>query len=345
MKKIVVNGKLLTQRVTGVQRYALEVLQALDAFIEKGSIQLALPPDVIDVPCYKNIEVVKVGRLTNRLWEQISFPKYLFSQKAIALNLCNVSPLLAPGVVCIHDVKVKATPQYFSKSFLWYYWLLLANATRRGKAIVTVSDFSKSEIIKYYPAAADKITVIPNAWQHYQTTQYDEDALHKYALEKKNYCFSVSSLEPNKNLLWVARAAQKNPRIIFAVAGSMNDKVFANGLGFELPSNMKLLGYVSDEEAKTLMRDCRAFLFPSFYEGFGIPPLEAMSAGAKKIVVSDTTVMHEVFEASVCYINPHCADIDLEELLDGKEQEKDEILNKYTWENSARKMLLVLENL
>ena len=63
--------------------------------------------------------------------------------------------------------------------------------------------------------------------------------------------------------------------------------------------------WVSDEGAKTLMRDCKVFLFPTFYEGFDIPPLEAISAGAKQVVVSDTEVMHEVFGDSVSYINPN----------------------------------------
>lgn len=266
---------------------------------------MAVPPEVGDIPTYKNIKVVKIGKLHNRLWEHFSFPWYVHKNKGVSLNLCNVAPLPAPGIVCIHDVKVKATPQYFSKKFLLWYDLLLGNATKRARKIITVSEFSKSEIVKYFKVNPDKITVIPNAWQHYEKIEYDEDALNEYGLGKNNYYFSMCSLEPNKNFRWIAEEAKRNPNCVFAVAGSINKKVFADGMGFECPDNMKLLGYVSDEEAKTMMRDCKAFLFPTFYEGFGIPPLEAMSAGTKNIYVSDTAVMHEIFGDSVHYIKAY----------------------------------------
>lgn len=93
-----------------------------------------------------------------------------------------------------------------------------------------------------------------------------------------------------------------------------------------------VLGYVSDEEAKTMMRDCKAFLFPTFYEGFGIPPLEAMSAGAKNIYVSDTAVMHEIFEDSVQYINPTKYNFVLKK---DKIINSEDILAKYSWKKSA----------
>ena len=96
---------------------------------------------------------------------------------------------------------------------------------------------------------------------------------------------------------------------------------------------MKLLGYVSDEEAKTLMRDCKAFLFPSIYEGFGIPPLEAMSAGCKRIIVSDTEVMHEIFGDSVEYINIKKEEITFSE---------NDVLSTYSWEKSALQLRLLI---
>ena len=131
----------------------------------------------------------------------------------------------------------------------------------------------------------------------------------------------------------------------FAVAGSINRKVFSEGLGFELPPNMKLLGFVSDEEAKTLMRDCRAFLFPTFYEGFGIPPLEAISAGAKQVVVSDTQVMHEIFGDGVIYVDPSNYNIELSDFPEISETRISELLKKYSWKKSAETLLKLLQNI
>lgn len=338
MRKIIINGRFLTHRITGVERYAREILSELDKLVNEGEIELVVPPETTDIPNYMNIGVSIVGRFHNRMWEHISFPLYVAKKQGISLNLCNVAPLPSPGIVCIHDVRIKAAPEYFSKKFLLWYNLLFRNETKRAKGIITVSEFSKSEIMKYYHVDADRIAVIPNAWQHYKRIGYDEGALKKYGVEKGRYFFSMCSLEPNKNFRWVAEVAKKNPEQVFAVAGSVNEKVFAEGLGFQCPENMRLLGYVSDEEAKTLMRDCRAFLFPTFYEGFGIPPLEAISAGTRCVVVADTAVMHEIFGDSVVYVDPYDHGASFKDIQgrETDEEERQRVLEKYSWEKSAR---------
>lgn len=256
-------------------------------------------------------------------------------RKAISLNLCNVAPLPSPGIVCIHDVKIKARPQDFSKKFLLWYNLLFTNACKKAKKIITVSEFSKKEICKYYKVNPNRVVVILNAWQHYDRIGYDEKTLETYGLEKGKYYFSMSSMEPNKNFKWIAEMAKRNTDQLFAVSGSINKNVFAEGLGFQCPKNMKLLGYVSDEEAKTLMRYCKGFLFPSIYEGFGIPPLEAMSAGCPDVMASDTPVMHEVFENSVSYIDLESYSIPV--IRENIHKSKDR-LAKYSWEKSAIKL-------
>ena len=341
MKKIIINGRFLTHRITGVERFAREILNELDTMVKPGRLELAVPKNVKKIPTYKNIQINRVGILKNKMWEHISFPYYVFKKKGISLNLCNVAPLVSPGIVCIHDVKVKARPHDFSKQFLLWYRLLLKNETKRARKILTVSKFSKKELGKYYKVNANRIEVIYNGWQHYAEVPYDNMALKKYSLEKFNYYFSMCSLEPNKKFKWVAEEAKRNPDQIFAVAGSINKKVFSKNFDFECPSNMKLLGYVSDEEAKTLMKECKAFLFPTFYEGFGIPPLEAIAAGCKNVVVSDTEVMHELFDNSVSFIKPKNYNYNLNNLVSYK-KDPSTVLNLYSWHNSARKLLNML---
>lgn len=341
MKKIIINGRFLTQKITGVQRYAREIVLELDNLIKKDEIEIAIPPETIDVPNYKNIKVVKVGIFHNRLWEHISFPLYVIKRGGISLNLCNVAPLISPGLVCIHDMKIKAHPEFFSKKFLIWYRLLFFNAAKRAKLIITVSEFSKSEIIKYYNIKPEKIIVVPNGWQHFEKIIYDEDALRKYNLLRNNYYFAMSSLEPNKNFKCIAEMSKNNPKEKFVIAGSINEKVFARGLGFNCPANMQLIGYVTDEEAKTLMRDCKAFLFPSIYEGFGIPPLEAMSAGARRIVVSDIPVMHEIFSESVDNVDETGKDYLFINSYNLKE--KNNILKNYNWKISCMKLKRILK--
>lgn len=335
--RIIINGRFLIHKTTGVERYARELLLELDNILKPNQVMLAIPHGITDIPKYKNIRVVETGMFNNRLWEHISFPYFVKRNKAISVNLCNVAPLVSPDIVCIHDMKIKAHPEYFSKKFRLWYEILFRNETKRAKKIITVSDFSKNEIIKYYGVDSSRIVVIPNAWQHYLRIGYDENTLNKYSLKKDNYYFAMGSMEPNKNFKWIAKKALEMPEKEFAVAGSINKKVFSDGLGFECPSNMKLLGFVTDEEAKTLMRDCKAFLFPSIYEGFGIPPLEAFSAGCKNVFVLKTEVMKEIFGNNVFYIesdtditqNKYSEDINL-------------VLQKYSWKASANKLNILI---
>lgn len=342
--KAIINGKFLTQKITGVQRYAREILLELDKIVNKNEIEIAVPnDDLIDTPSYKNISIVKVGKLKGNLWEQISFPLYVAKQNGVSINLCNTSPLLKPGIVCIHDVKINATPQYFNKNFVLWYRLLFYNTAKRAKKIITVSEFSKSEIIKYYGVDKEKIVVIPNAWQHFERIEYDENTLNKYNLESKRYYFAMSSLEPNKNFKWIAEAAKSNPDEVFAVSGSINNKVFSDNFDMDNIDNLKFLGYVSDGEAKTLMRECKAFLFPSFYEGFGIPPMEAIASGASQIMVSDTPCMHEIYEEYVVYIEPYNYNTDIKSKSLNDTHNIQNFLIKYSWKTSAKKLLEIIE--
>ena len=155
----------------------------------------------------------------------------------------------------------------------------------------------------------------------------------------------MSSLEPNKNLKFVLGNAARNPNLTFAIAGGINFSVFSDFSQISLPANVKLLGYVSDGEAKTLMRECMAFLFPSFYEGFGLPPLEAVACGAKCIIVSDTEVMHEVFGNCAVYVSPDRYDYDIGSLVGSMHGDLTQILKKYSWSGSAKKLYSLLNEL
>ena len=382
MKKIIINGRFLLHRVTGVERYAREMVSALDELTAPGQLEIAVPPEVNEIPEWKNITVRHVGGLHNRMWEHFSFPAYVRRQGGIALNLCNVAPLPAPGIVTIHDMKPIVHPEYYSEKFVLWYRLLFRNAFQRARMILTVSKFSAREIRRYYRIDPHRISITPEGWQQFGRLEYDEYALERYGLEKGGYYFSMGSRDPAKNLSWVIESARANPEMVYAISGNVNREIFADsgvdlektasgcgrrndgaagceagnkgigsgresgnsGIGSgrdskQIPENVRFLGYVRDEEAKTLMRDCKAFLFPSFYEGFGLPPLEALSVGCPCIVVSDIPVMHELFEDEAVYIDPHKG-----EEFACRKLDAEKILAKYSWKKSARKLLRILES-
>ena len=129
---------------------------------------------------------------------------------------------------------------------------------------------------------------------------------------------------------------------MFAIAGGGSLAEEAGRLGLADLPNVVYLGYVSDGEAKSLMANCRAFLFPTLYEGFGIPPLEAVACGAKQILVSDTPCMREVYGDCAGYIdldtNPGNVDDTTPPQADPQL-----LLEKYSWEKSAEKLLGILK--
>ena len=123
-----------------------------------------------------------------------------------------------------------------------------------------------------------------------------------------------------------------------AGGGSLAEEAGRLGLA-DLP-NVVYLGYVSDGEAKSLMENCKAFLFPTLYEGFGIPPLEAIACGAPRVMVSNTPCMREIYGSHADYIDLSTNHGSVDHVTPGRDAAA--VLQKYSWEGSARRMLEVL---
>lgn len=186
--------------------------------------------------------------------------------------------------------------------------------------------------------------IVPCAWQHMEKIKAAGNSKSKFGVEKGSYFFSMSSVAPTKNFKWVIEAAKQNKDHIFIIAGGTDPKTFGiSSLEEEVP-NVRYVGRVSDEDAKLLMRDCKAFLFPSYYEGFGIPPMEAFACGAPEVVVSDIPVMHEVCGTSAHYIDPfNYQDIDMTRIMAEAVTRPGLVLEKYSWKTSAQRLLSILE--
>ncbi|SOE51382.1 Glycosyltransferase involved in cell wall bisynthesis [Fibrobacter sp. UWT3] len=333
MAKIIINGKFFSQRITGVQRYAREMLNALDPMLMCGDVLLVLPKDAHDVPCFQNIKIHRTNIKASIIFDQIYMPFFALKMGLPALHMCHVAPILKPDYVFIYDANVEKNPKWFTKKiFIWYYiihWI----CSKWSKKIFTDSDFAKNELCNFFGVAKHRIVNVGAGWQHMLQIQDDENTLLKFGLEKGNYFFSLGTKAPHKNLKWVYEYASKHPKDIFAVSGSSDGKIFGK-VDAPLPSNVRFLGYLSDSEIKFLMKNSKAFLFPSFYEGFGIPPLEALSTGCR-VIVSDIPVMHENFGKTVWYINPHCVDVDLDVAMNTPIESADVVLEKYSWRKGA----------
>ncbi len=337
-----INGKFLEHKITGVERFAGELIVRLDGMMEKGMACLAVSQGARNVPELKNIDVVRVGRHKGNVWEQLELPFYAMRHGCVLVNLCNAAPLLKPDITCIHDIQPRVSPQFFRKMYVLWALLNLENVFRRAKAVITVSRFSKSEFEKYFRPRMP-VYVIYNSWEHENRIEADMGIFEKLpVLKNKNFYFAMSSMAPNKNVSWIVETARLNPDKYFVVSGNVNRKIFGRAEGTKVAENFIFAGYVSDGEAKAMMSYCRAFLFPTFYEGFGIPPMEAMCCGAD-VMVSDRSCMREIYGDAVAYIDPDkpCGEID--NIVFPEKEKGRKLLAAYSWEKSARRLLEVLE--
>lgn len=340
MKKIFINGQFTNRELTGQERFAFELLMELDKIVDKNIIELIVPKGAKNIPNLTNIKIVASLNLKYPFWEQLVFTFILFWNRGIALNLCTISPMLKPGIVCIHDISYKVNPEYWKTIYgrlskLWH--LIQYNIARKfAKKILTVSEFSKKQIAEIYKVPFDKILVIGNGWEHFERINSSEDIFNTWSfLKEKPFFFSLGSLAPNKNIRWIIEVAKNHPQYNFIIAG--NGSLSKYGIEYKSSdhNNIFFVGYISDEKVKSLMKNCKAFIFPSFYEGFGVPPLEALSVGAK-IIISKNTCLPEIYGKSAYYINPNDSRIDLDKLLLLSVENPSRVLNKYNYKNSAR---------
>jgi len=345
MKKIVFDGQVYAQRMTGQYRYADELLKALDKLIKKDEFEIVVPEYVDIEGKFKNIRVVKYGRVKGLLWTQTSLPVYLIKHRAVSVGFCNITPIVRPGITAVLDIAYKVLTDEYKNlygrlSALWHrlhYFI----AAKSGKPVITISDFCKEQIAEVYGVPKKRIAVIPCGWQHILTVGEDESLFEEYpVIQKGGYYFALGSLEERKNFKWIVEQAKRRPEDTFVIAGG-SVKNSSEQLDLGVIDNLIFVGYISDEQIKSLMKHCKAFLFPSTFEGFGIPPLEALAVGAP-VISSDTASMPEVLGDSVHYIDPYSFDCDLDALLREPAADAEKALERFSWERSAGKLLKLI---
>jgi glycosyltransferase involved in cell wall biosynthesis len=301
--KIYVNGRFLTQDVTGVQRYAIELTKALVA--SGADVTVLVPKDVRWSPLTDLLPLEVCGRLTGHAWEQLELPRH--SRGGWLLSLCNTGPVLKRrhGVV-IHDAAVFTFPQAYSFAFRWWYRMLLPLLGRTARRVFTVSDFSRTELVQKCKVPPRKVVVTSEGGDHVEAAPADRTVLEQHDLVRRPYVLAVSSMNPTKNFARLVEAVGRLDRDGFDVvfAGGSNSRVFQDAaLG---TSAVKRLGYVSDAELVALYQHATCFVTPSVYEGFGLPALEAMTLGCP-VVAARAASLPEVCGDAAEYVDPHDA--------------------------------------
>jgi glycosyltransferase involved in cell wall biosynthesis len=159
---------------------------------------------------------------------------------------------------------------------------------------------------------------------------------------EKSYYFSLGSLSKRKNIKWIVDYAVKHPKDTFALSGTALPTTQDTALLKDAPRNIMLLGYLDDAKVKALIKKCKAFLQPSYFEGFGLTALEALSCGAE-IIIANAASLPEIFGSSAHYIDPFNTDINLDSLLKEKTSAPEETLKKYSFDTSAVKVYNLIQ--
>jgi glycosyltransferase involved in cell wall biosynthesis len=345
---LVVNARFLTQDISGVQRYAIEVSRELKEM--DSTIVFVSPKNIIHQDLADELGVEVAGRKTGHLWEQIELPRYLKKHgNPLLLNLCNTAPLFYGNkIVTLHDIAFERYPHTFSWKFRYAYQFAMPRIAQSSKKLLTQSIFSKYEISTVYGVDNNKIEIVHCAVSgKFQPVSREE--------RPEKYILAVSSLNYQKNFHALIQAFNllDNKDFKLLLVGALN-KNFADYKlveDIEKNPNIQFMGRVDDEELVRLYSNAQCFIYPSLYEGFGIPPLEAQACGCP-CIVSNAASLPEVCGDSVVYCDPY----DIEdmthqlELVLSDQELRDELIQKgienvkrFSWEKSAKQILKIIK--
>lgn len=351
---IYINARFLTQRITGVQRFAIEISKELRAIYPYNKLVFVCPYNIVQKEVADELGVTKIGNHTGHLWEQIDLPMYLKKcGNPLLLNFCSTAPVFYKNkITTLHDITFIRYPKTFSFKFNLLYRILIPLILKTSKHIFTVSQFSKDEIISYYHVNEKKISIIYNAVNdNFKTVK-------KEFLSNEKYLIAVSSIKENKNFPIVLRAfllAHKEvPNLKLYIIGDLRTNSF-KGMDTMINeiskhSNIKILGRVSDSDLIKYYSNAVAFIFPSLYEGFGIPVLEAQACGCP-VIAANSSSLPEVLNGSALTCSPLSEKEfyhHIKSLLQSPQLAEELIekgynnVKRFSWVNSANKILNII---
>jgi glycosyltransferase involved in cell wall biosynthesis len=306
MTGIAVNGRYLTQGMTGVQRFATEIVAAADALAARGewpAARLLHPAGARDAGL-RSLRAEPVGTRGGQAWEQVDLPRALRGD--FLVNLGNTAPLLAGArqAVVIHDAGAFDTPESYSLAFRTWYRVLQKRLARGGARLLTVSEFSRARIAAALSVDPAAIGVLPEGGEHILRVAADGAVLARHGLAPGRYALVVGNPAAHKNLsaLTVAAEALGQHGLVLAVAGAADPAVFRAG-GAVAAEAARVLGRVSDAALRALFENALCLVFPSRYEGFGLPPLEAMACGCP-VVAARAGAVPEVCGEAALWFDP-----------------------------------------
>ena len=306
MRSVFINGRFLTQVLTGVQRYSRELVRALDLLVEAqpdpDTEWVLLCPPKAELPPLRAVRSVTVGGATGHLWEQTRLAAA--ARGSVVVSLGNSGPLWhRRQLVVIHDASVFRTPENYGRPYRIAHRTLTRLLSRTAQ-LATVSRFSQQELAEILRLPPEVISVVPDGVACSDERGAYSSVQTPLGLNGNRYLLYVGSLAPNKNLARAVEAFElvRQPDEKLVIVGSVATNVFKQSIPVA-GEHIVLAGRVSDDELKTLYRHAVALIFPSIYEGFGLPPLEAMAHGCV-VLASNIEPVREVCAEAAVYFDP-----------------------------------------
>lgn len=291
---VIVNTRALTAGLTGVQRYTAELCSR---FVGK----------VAKVSPVKPLQGAK-----GHFWEQFRLPALV--GRHLLWSPANSGPILVERqVVTVHDIAALDHPEWFNPRFVaWYRWMT-PHLVRRASRIIAVSEFTKGRLVEVTGVDESRVTVVPNGVDKRFSPRPPEEVAtirHRLGIPSSQYVLSLATLEPRKNLVgqleaWSRSVSHLPNDVWLVISGAKGkDHVFSNIQLHNVPPRVHFTGYVPDEDLPALYSGSIVLLYPSFYEGFGLPVLEAMATGTAPIVSSATGPQEVAAHAGIA-VDPH----------------------------------------
>jgi glycosyltransferase involved in cell wall biosynthesis len=276
-------------QIGGVERWAREMATRLPR-LRPDTYLVAGPPSVF-------------AHRAGHLWEQLALPARARRQHA-ALVYCpaNLGPLAGPGnALLLHDVAALRHPEWYSRGYVAWQRRIVPTLARRARALVTVSEFSRTQIADTLDLDPEAIAVIPGGVaERFRPDADPEPARRELGLESP-YVLTLATRYPRKNQAALAQAARRlRERGIALVAAGGERSYMRSG---ESPPGLRALGYVPDRLLPGLYAGARAFVLVSRDEGFGLPCLEALSAGVP-VVAADSGALPETCAGAALLVDP-----------------------------------------
>ncbi len=346
----------------GSSEVCFELLSQLSKIDKKNKYSIFLPvPPTADLPTESenwHYEVIP----DSKLWTVVGLgKKLLYGEKFdVFFSPTHYGPLItrSPEVVSVLDVSYKYFPELFKKKDLAQLSIWGKYSIKKASKIITISNSSKSDIIKEYGVANEKIAVVYlGVKENNKTKMKASEVLEKHNI-KKPYLLFVGTLQPRKNISRLIEAfsqivkGHKNlSLVVVGRRGWQFEEILNSPLKFGVAESVRFLENVNDDELPSFYENAEAFVLPSLYEGFGLPVLEAMKYNCP-VATSDISSLPEAGGDAAVYFDPydtHDMAEKVGKILSNSKLRSEMVkkghaqVKKFSWEKSAREVLKVLE--